>query len=447
MNSLIGLLAKGYDPAAREKELNELQAQRNALAYQPEELAFQSQARQWAREDRPYKNEQEALNDFINAAPMMTLQNYPIFAQRAVRRGANPNIFPHPRSFSGEEDFQIKKNQQFISAKERASLLAAEIRAKGQGWKPQTPEAAVAWEIFKAGLKDEKGQSSIGKVSYDVYKKPYSELTPDQKKDVDERVVKTGEGTADERTFQAWLKVRGNEGKNIQDYMMFKAALNKSGLQIEFDENGKVTRITQGELGKGDITTKVKGEMQTDITKLIEQASSMKKIGSDFKREYLTYWGRIKQSGLNIASKAGADIGPEGKEYVGGMRAFVERVEAFYQKWRKEITGAQAVMKEIEMLRESVLNKKVSPDEFEASYNRMMDDIELSLKLKTELMKKGFSGKELGAKIDELFFERKGAGKGNPAKEDWIRRAKMANPKATEKELSDYYDQNKAGKK
>lgn len=214
------------------------------------------------------------------------------------------------------------------------------------------------------------------------------------------------EETADIKNFQVWNKVPGNEEKTFQDYMMFKAGLNKSGFQIEVDKDGNI-RVSQGELGKSDITTTTKGKLQEDTMKLIEQASSMRKIGEDFKRDYLTYWGRIKQYGLNVASKSGADIGTENKEFVGGMRAFVERVEAFYQKWRKEITGAQAVMKEIEMLRESVLNKKVSPDEFEASYNRMMNDIELSLKLKQELMQKGFKGNELGQKIDELFTQRK----------------------------------------
>ncbi len=253
------------------------------------------------------------------------------------------------------------------------------------------------------------GQQSKPSFKYSggrVYQEPGPGETGIPKIVIEAPPKEQGGETSDIKNFQAWNKVPENENKTFQDYLMFKAGLNKSGFQIEVDKDGNI-RVTQGELGKTDITTQTKGILQQDTIKLIEQASSMRKIGQDFKKDYLTYWGRIKQYGLNVASKGGIDIGTENKEFVSGMRTFIERVEAFYQRWRKEITGAQAVMKEIEMLRESVLNKKISPDEFEASYTRMMNDIELSLRLKQELMQKGFKGNELGQKIDELFAQRK----------------------------------------
>jgi len=280
-------------------------------------------------------------------------------------------------------------------------------------------KARELFEKWKVGGKEQKEQSEYGQYAMDIYGLSYDKLNPAQKADIDAKVEKKIQGKSPKESeemvkYNAWLKT--NPGKSYEDFMVFKRALDKNGFSIEMDpETGRVLRITQGNVGT-DITPKEKGKLQEETGNLLEQISVLKKAGADFKKEYLTYYGAGKKFVLSKLSKAGADIGEEGKDFLSGRRAFIERIERFFNMYRKEITGAQAVMKELDMLRESVINKEMSPDEFEASYNRFMDDAKTALELKSELMQKGFSGKELGKKIDELFFTRRNVGGGTKKK-------------------------------
>ena len=273
-------------------------------------------------------------------------------------------------------------------------------------------KARELFERWKVGGKEQKEQSEYGQYAMDIYGMSYDKLNPAQKADVDAKVEKKIQGkspkeSAEMEKYNAWLKT--NPGKSYEDYMMFEQGLKKSGFSIEVGPDGSV-RVVQG---TGiDITPKERSTLQEETGRLLEQIKVLKKAGADFKREYLTYPGAAKKFILSQYSKAGGDLSTESKEFLGGRRAFVERIERFFNMYRKEITGAQAVMKELDMLRESVINKEMSPDEFESSYNRFMDDAKTALELKSELMQKGFSGKELGKKIDELFFDRRGKGGG-----------------------------------
>jgi hypothetical protein len=153
--------------------------------------------------------------------------------------------------------------------------------------------------------------------------------------------------------------------------------------------------------GTDKLTPATTSKTQKDIIGLEQQLSDLKTLGSDFKKDYLTYGGKIKRFALKQASKFGADIGEGGKEFIQGARRFQEGVEQVFNAYRKEITGAQAAMKEIAMLRESILNKDLAPDEFEASYNRYIEQINRHLKLKKYFLSKGITdSKELGNRID-----------------------------------------------
>ena len=393
-NLLIGMLGRGYDPAAREAELNALQMQRNELTQYPKDLQFKRESQDWERQDRLRKVQQQGFLDMGTALQFLddwgqsiTYENYPKAREELMRFGsANPqvssmlgNILPPreyfdsqaPTGMTGKQLFERAKANQMMSTKKQLEIYKAETERRKIGYKTETKEEELDVFRQKEKIKAEEG-------------KPKE--------------------SAEKEKFNLWLE--SNRGKTYEDYMKFEQALKKSGFSIELDpETGRVLRIVQGT--NIDITPKEKGELQKETGNLLEQISVLKKAGSDFKREYLTYVGAGKKFVLSKLSKLGADIGEEGKDFLAGRRAFIERIERFFNMYRKEITGAQAVMKELDMLRESVINKEMSPDEFEASYNRFMDDAKTALELKNELMQKGFSGKELGKKIDELFFERR----------------------------------------
>ena len=207
-------------------------------------------------------------------------------------------------------------------------------------------------------------------------------------------------------------KILHDMNKLPQDHPMrgiYKRALEKAvsvtGQKIEIGPDGTVT-VTQG---PGAMESPLSKPTQTEIEKdtlgLSTQLGDLTALKESYSRDYLTYGGRLKGWSLRQQSKAGMKLGKEGKQFVGGMRQFIEGVEQVFNQYRKEITGAQAAMKEIAMLRNSILNKEMSPDEFEYSYNRYISQIQRQFRLKTKFLREGITNeKELGKRIDQAYL-------------------------------------------
>ncbi len=173
-----------------------------------------------------------------------------------------------------------------------------------------------------------------------------------------------------------------------------------SNKSIEVSPEGGVTISEQS--GSG-LTQGTKTTMQKDVAFLADQLGQVEQLGESFKRDYLTYQGKVKGFTLNKMSRADLDIGDEGREFVAGARVFKERIEGVFNRYRKEITGAQAAIKEIKMLRDSILNKDLSPDEFQASLGRYTGEIKRSMRLKRQLLRDGIKGNNLAKTLDTKF--------------------------------------------
>jgi len=182
-------------------------------------------------------------------------------------------------------------------------------------------------------------------------------------------------------------------------------AVARTGQKIEVGADGSVT-ITQGEGAmESPLSKPTQTQIEKDTLALSTQLGDLAALKDNYSREYLTYGGRLKGWSLRQQSKAGFKLGKESKGFVGGMRQFVEGVEQIFNTYRKEITGAQAAMKEIAMLRTSILNKEMSPDEFEYSYNRYVSQIGRQFRLKTKFLREGITNpKELGKRIDQAYL-------------------------------------------
>ena len=100
------------------------------------------------------------------------------------------------------------------------------------------------------------------------------------------------------------------------------------------------------------------------------------------------------------------DIGKEGKEYLGKTRVFIESIEQVFNQYRKQITGAQAAMKEIQMLRASILNKEMTPTEFEYSFKSYVSKVKRMMRLTRSLLREGFTneGGKLGKELESRFY-------------------------------------------
>ncbi|MFH1563847.1 MAG: hypothetical protein ABIF11_10605 [Nitrospirota bacterium] len=152
------------------------------------------------------------------------------------------------------------------------------------------------------------------------------------------------------------------------------------------------------------VTPTVKTQLQKDIMGLTEQLQEVKKIGETAFKDALTLPGKLKAGVIRLKDYLSMDITPENKEYLGKVRTFIEGIEQVFNKYRKEITGAQAAMKEIAMLRDSIINRKLTPTEFDYSYKRFTSQIERTLRLKRYFLRQGFSGNDLGKNIDSMFL-------------------------------------------
>ena len=94
----------------------------------------------------------------------------------------------------------------------------------------------------------------------------------------------------------------------------------------------------------------------------------------------------------------------ENREYLGRVRTFIENVEQSFNAYRKEITGAQAALQEISLLRDSIMNRKMSPTEFEFSLYSYITKMKRSLRLKRMLLRDGIPfGKEFNQRHNAMW--------------------------------------------
>lgn len=189
--------------------------------------------------------------------------------------------------------------------------------------------------------------------------------------------------------------------RNTKTGEVRKIATPPQGWTIESDGQGGF-RMVQGPQGSANLTTGAKTELQKDIVSVTDQLSALKPVLENYSSDLLTYYGKGKKFALNVASKAGVDIGEENRDFIQRARMVNEGLETVFNIYRKNITGAQAVMKELSMLRESILNKDLSPDEFNSSVKRFIELGQRSINLRMKLMEEEMSQKTINSALDDL---------------------------------------------
>ena len=102
---------------------------------------------------------------------------------------------------------------------------------------------------------------------------------------------------------------------------------------------------------------------------------------------------------------------PEAREAVGKARKFQEVNESLFNALRRLITGAQASEKELQHLRKTIVNTKLSESEYTASLNRLEDFNRRANAVAKKLLKEGLdiTSKDYGRRFDEEmgYFEKK----------------------------------------
>lgn len=180
---------------------------------------------------------------------------------------------------------------------------------------------------------------------------------------------------------------------------------NRSKLSFETTSEGAV-KFSMGGIGDR-LTPTTKTQLQKEVVSLTERLNEAESMGAEVYKDALTLQGKAKAGTIRLMDFLKIDpnkyFGPGSKERLGKTRTFIEKIEQIFNAYRKEITGAQAAMREISMLRNSILNRKLTPTEFEYSYKSYIDKIKRQLRLKRMLLRKGVDENQIGQTLDRLY--------------------------------------------
>ena len=168
------------------------------------------------------------------------------------------------------------------------------------------------------------------------------------------------------------------------------------GFDIQFTPDGKgIKSITYGgknqKLEFGDKwTPQNRSELEKSFANLTEQMFGLKNIADTQFSQTLTWPGQIKTVTLKALDKLKTeDLSKEQQDWLGKAWVFKSELGRFEDAYRMEITKSQAGMKELDRLRERVLNSDMSKSQFKYAINYLKDRITRQIRLKRYLLDNG----------------------------------------------------------
>lgn len=197
------------------------------------------------------------------------------------------------------------------------------------------------------------------------------------------------------------------EIKQIDNY----APIPKKGTSLSVGPDGSV-QFDQGGMAIGgniEPTNSVNTELQKDVLGLTDSLARLRQVGDAYNKSYLTYLGGARGSFGGFLDKAFGNIPASEKQFLKGQTEFNNSVEQFFNQYRKQITGAAAALGELGMLRKSILNKDLTPTQFEAAFKQFTDLSETLLGIKQKLIAQGIpaDSKQMGELIDREYLNLK----------------------------------------
>lgn len=166
--------------------------------------------------------------------------------------------------------------------------------------------------------------------------------------------------------------------------------------------DGQTLTITSGVTGPSNLGRRATGRIEEDLINGEGTLQRLQSIMQEFDPDALTFFGKAEASALRFAEKAGVDLSAANKLALAQRRRFTNAVEQNFNLYRKNITGAAAAIKELEILRESFLSSDLSPTEFKAEFDRYQGQIKRSQRLLRRIRREGLD-KPFGTRMDELF--------------------------------------------
>ena len=137
------------------------------------------------------------------------------------------------------------------------------------------------------------------------------------------------------------------------------------------------------------------------MTGKLKQLAELDLIGDQFSNDYLTVFGAAAAKAGGVLDKLGAagefvdDVSQkifgtkDLTEFNAKRRNFRNNVDQFFQQYRIEVTGAQAAIKELEMLRNIVLNPDLGPTAFKEVWQDFVAKAEEGLRQHQQFLREG----------------------------------------------------------
>lgn len=165
------------------------------------------------------------------------------------------------------------------------------------------------------------------------------------------------------------------------------------------DLSPATNKVLQGELGKS-----VKDSIQKQVVEKLDILRDLEELKDFDPRRFLTTAGKVTRFVSEVADRL--NLAPEAaQKFLQDDVNFRQGVEGLFFRLRKEITGAQAAVQELEQLKDSVLSTKLSPTQFEASFTRYQTRIRDAVMLRQRLLQEGLAPgtEEFNSAFDSLF--------------------------------------------
>lgn len=202
---------------------------------------------------------------------------------------------------------------------------------------------------------------------------------------------------------EAELFMKGNPG---QRSTMLKMDLVTTGTAAKAINQKMKQRELDIMEGKQEPTTSTKSTTQKALLSLQKDYKALQEIEKDFDPEFLTYKGKIKKGVSQFAEKAEGipivgDIAEgtasaltgmskeQRSKYIQQGTRLLNSTEQFFMRYRKQITGAQAALKELAELRKSFISGDMSPSQFKAALDTIKRNALRDMEFYQESLREG----------------------------------------------------------
>lgn len=258
-----------------------------------------------------------------------------------------------------------------------------------QGLEPGTPafQAAIQTQLQRPEPAGQQPTTLVRNITAAGFKEGTPQFQTEIKKQLNKGFNRPTE-------LQRNLRLAGIEPDSSEGQKIIKASLVGSKTKLSISPDGSISFASGVGLEEGatPIERKTRTDLESKLVNFEQNISDLNRIETQFKPDFLTFLGRGKAFLSGIKSKAGVRLTGDEKRFVQQRRKFTQNINQFFNRYRKEITGAAASVQELEGLKKSMFNEDLSPVEFDAAFSEFKSGVLRSRRLVRKMLREGVQG-------------------------------------------------------